>query len=95
MKKFFGIAILATCISLPAYAQSFDADNGTGNLITANTAPAPVVTGSITRKSGTEAYAMSARRKVSADAGASDNADLGGQGTGGGSTGYNEMLQNW
>ena len=97
MKKFFGILIIATGISFPAYAQSFDADNGTGNLISANAgiaAPATEVTGSVTRKSGTEAYAMSARRKVSAEASyAAESHDNGG--TGGGSAGYNEMLRNW
>jgi nitrous oxidase accessory protein NosD len=96
MKKFFGILIIATGISLPAYAQSFDADNGTGNLITAITAPASDVTGSVTRKSGTEAYAMSARRKVSAEG--SYNAEPANHdngSTGGGSAGYNEMLRNW
>jgi hypothetical protein len=98
MKKFLGIVIVivATGISFPAFAQSFDPDNGTGNLVTANTAPAPVVTGSITRKSGTEAYAMSARRKVNAEA--SYNAEPATQdngSTGGGSAGYNEMLRNW
>lgn len=95
MKKLFGIVIVATGISFPAYAQSFDADNGTGNLISAIAAPAPVVTGSVTR-SGTEAYAMSARRKVNAEA--SYNAEPAGQdngSTGGGSAGYNEMLRNW
>ena len=61
--------IIATGISFPAYAQSFDADNGTGNLISANVRGAgPDVTGSVTRKSGTEAYAMSARRKVNGEA---------------------------
>jgi len=29
MKKFFGILIIAAGISFPAYAQSFDPDNGT------------------------------------------------------------------
>jgi hypothetical protein len=96
MKKFFGILIIATGISFPAYAQSFDADNGTGNLISANTGiAAPVVTGSVTRNSGTEAYAMSARRKVNAEA--SYNAEPANHdgSTGGGSAGYNEMLRNW
>jgi hypothetical protein len=93
MKKFFGILILATGISVPAYAQSFDADNGTGNLISAIAAPAADVSGSVTRNSGTEAYAMSARRKVNAEAAyAADHQD---NSTGGGSAGYNEMLRNW
>jgi hypothetical protein len=95
MKKFFGIVIVATGISFPAYAQSFDADNGTGNLISAITAPAPEVTGSVTRKSGTEAYAMSARRKVNAEASYAAEPAHQDNGTGGGSAGYNEMLRNW
>jgi hypothetical protein len=96
MKKFFGILIIATGISFPAYAQSFDADNGTGNLISAITAPAPEVTGSATRKSSTEAYAMSARRKVNGEASyAAEPVHQDNGGTGGGSAGYNEMLRNW
>ena len=98
MKKFFGILIIATGISFPAYAQSFDADNGTGNLIVANAgiaAPATDVTGSVTRKSGSEAYAMSARRKVNAEASYAAEPANQGNGTGGGSAGYNEMLRNW
>jgi hypothetical protein len=95
MKKFFGIVIVATGISFPAYAQSFDADNGTGNLISAITAPAPEVTGSVTRKAGTEAYAMSARRKVNAEASYAAEPAHQDNGTGGGSAGYNEMLRNW
>ena len=98
MKKFFGILIIATGISFPAYAQSFDADNGTGNLISANAgiaAPATDVTGSVTRKSGTEAYAMSARRKVNGEASYAAEPAHQDNGTGGGSAGYNEMLRNW
>jgi hypothetical protein len=98
MNKFIGIVIVATGISFPAHAQSFDADNGTGNLVAGNTAiaaPASEVTGSVTRNSGTAAYAMSARRKVSAEAGASYNAADDQGSTGGGSAGYNEMLRNW
>jgi len=56
------------------------------------------VTGSVARYSGTQAYAMSARRKVNAEAGSAYNAEPATQdngGTGGGSAGYNEMLRNW
>jgi len=98
MKKFFGILIIAAGISFPAYAQSFDPYNGTGNLITAIPAPAADVTGSVARHSGTQAYAMSARRKVHGEAGSAYNAEPATQdngGTGGGSAGYNEMLRNW
>ena len=94
MKKFMGIVILATGISFPAYAQSFDADNGTGNLITLSAAP--VATGGAVRKSATGAYAMSARRRIDAEAGGSyEAANQDNGGTGGGSAGYNEMLRNW
>ena len=96
MKKLFGIVIVATSISFPAYAQSFDPDNGTGNIVSAITAPAAEVTGSVAQKSGTEAYAMSARRKVNADASyAAEPVRQDNGGTGGGSAGYNEMLRNW
>jgi hypothetical protein len=96
MNKFFGILIIATGISFPAHAQSFDPDNGTGNLITAIAAPAPEVTGSVTRKSSTDAYAMSARRKVNGEASyAAEPVHQDSGSTGGGSAGYNEMLRNW
>jgi len=98
MKKLIGIVIVATGVSFPAYAQSFDADNGTGNLIGANTGiamPAADVTGSITGKSGSQAYAMSARRKVNAEASYAAEPARQDNGTGGGSTGYNAMLRNW
>lgn len=95
MKKFFAIVTVATGISFPAYAQSFDADNGTGNLITAIAAPAPEVTGSVNQKSGTEGYAMSARRKVNAEAAHAAEPAHQDNTTGGGSAGYNEMLRNW
>jgi hypothetical protein len=99
MKKFIGIVIVATSIGFPACAQSFDPDNGTGNLVTANTvASAPAEATIVSRHTGEEAYAMSARRKISAEAGSAYNADLGTSDngtTGGGSAGYNEMLRNW
>jgi len=98
MKKLIGILITATSIGTsPALAQSFDPDNGTGNLVTAITvAPAPADSKIVARHPGEEAYAMSARRKV--DTGAAYNADPGYRdsgNTGGGSAGYNEMLRNW
>jgi hypothetical protein len=93
MKKLLGIVIIATGISFPAYAQSFDADNGTGNLVTA--IATPEVTGSVSQKSGTEGYAMSARRKVNAEAAYAAEPAHQDNTTGGGSAGYNEMLRNW
>lgn len=94
MKKIIGIAIVATALASPAFAQSFDPDNGTGNIVAGNTvaAPAPAGTTVVARHLGEAAYAMSARGKVdSAPEGwrYSDNT------TGGGSPGYNKMLRNW
>jgi hypothetical protein len=100
MKKLIGILVTATSIcTSPGLAQSYDPDNGTGNLVTATiVAPAPAVAGSkiVAGRRGTNAFAMSARRKV--DAGAAYGAEPGytdSGNTGGGSAGYNEMLRNW
>jgi hypothetical protein len=92
MKKFIGIVIVATATGAPAFAQSFDPDNGTGNLVARNTvaaAPAPAYSRTNSRHPGEEAYAMSVRRKVN-----STPAYLDYNNTGGGSPGYNEMLRN-
>lgn len=101
MKKLIGIIIAATSIGTsPSLAQSFDPDNGTGNLVTATiVAPAPVSGRPkiVTRVTGAEAFAMSARTKVHNGAAALDSidaSDLDGN-TGAGSAGYNEMLRNW
>lgn len=92
MKKFIGIVIVATSIGFPAFAQSFDPDNGTGNLVSANTAATAIVA----RHGGREATAMSARRKINAEAGSSYASDPGtSDNTGAGSAGYNEMLRIW
>lgn len=99
MTKLIGIIMFVTGIATsPSLAQSFDPDNGTGNLISATVAaPAParadgeIVTGSL----GTEAFAMSARRKANAGTGMSNNVGAGHDDTGGGSVGYNELLRNW
>lgn len=94
MKKFIGIVLLATTIGVPAFAQSFDPENGTGNLVTGNTivpAPAPMHSRIISRHVGEDAYAMSVHRKVN-----SNPVYLNGDNnTGGGSAGYNEMLRRW
>jgi hypothetical protein len=84
MRKFIGLIIVATSLVSPAFAQSFDADNGTANLVTGGTAT-PAVSGSL----GYHAYAMSTRRKAGAVA--SDTLIN----NPGGSVGYNEMLRNW
>jgi hypothetical protein len=96
MKKLIGIVIVATSIGSPALAQSFDPDNGTGNLganIVA-AAPARADSGIVTGTLGVDAYAMSARKKAASGTEAVEHANTSGDNTGGGSAGYNEMLRN-
>jgi len=90
MKKLIGIVIVATSIGAPAFAQSFDPDNGTGNLVTGNfVAAAPVHARAAPRHPGEKAYALSPRRTINSNAGQFNDTPAGG------STGYNEMLRNW
>jgi len=84
MKKFIGLIFVATSLAFPAFAQSFDSDIGTGNLVAGSLA-VPVVSGLL----GEKAYAMSARKKTGM--GATDTLIN----NPGGSIGYNEMLTNW
>lgn len=58
MKKFIGILILATSIGCPAYAQSFDPDNGTGNIVNSTVAPRAPADASL-GLGGRDAYASS------------------------------------
>jgi len=99
MKKLIGIIIAVTSIGTsPSLAQSFDPDNGTGNLVTATiVAPAPAAPKIVTRSTGAEAFAMSARTKVHNGEAALDRIDPVDleDNTGAGSAGYNEMLRNW
>jgi hypothetical protein len=91
MKQFIGIVLVATAIGAPAFAQSFDPENGTGNLVAGKIAaatPAPIHSRTVPRYFGEEAYAMSTHTKLK-PAYLEDNT------TGGGSTGYNEMLRRW
>jgi hypothetical protein len=90
MKKLIGIVIVATSIGAPAFAQSFDPDNGTGNLVTGNfVAATSVHARAVPRRPGERAYALSPRRTINSNAGQFNDTPAGG------STGYNEMLRNW
>jgi hypothetical protein len=91
MKKFIGFVLVATAIGVPAFAQSFDPENGTGNLVAGNivaATPAPIYSRTVPRHFGEKAYAMSTHRKLKP-------AYLEDDTTGGGSAGYNEMLRRW
>jgi hypothetical protein len=90
VKKLIGIVIIATSIGAPAFAQSFDADNGTGNLVTGNVVEAaPIHARATPRDPGEKAYALSPRRTTNSNAGQFNDTPAGG------SAGYNEMLRNW
>lgn len=101
MTKFSTLAVIATVAAvasaLPASAQSFDPEAGTGNIVPFNYAPAASQNSQISvrqsgrdkiaaRQNGLHAFAMVPR---SAADGNSNDPAL----TGGGSAGYNEMLQ--
>ena len=89
-EKLIGIVIVATSIGAPAFAQSFDPDNGTGNLVTGNfVAATSVHARAVPRHPGERAYAQSPRRTINSNAGQFNDTPAGG------STGYNEMLRNW
>jgi hypothetical protein len=100
MTKFSTLAVIATvaavAIALPASAQSFDPEAGSGNVVPFSYAPIAARNDTVAvrqtshakvaRQSGLHAFAMVPRG--SADGNSNDPAL-----TGGGSTGYNEMLQ--
>ena len=95
ISKLVLIAAVTAAIATPAFAQSFDPEAGTGNVLPFST-PSVVQNGKVAahqtsqgkiaaRRSGLHAFAM----VPSAAAGSnSNNPAL----TGGGSTGYNQML---
>lgn len=83
-------AVAAAGVAAPALAQSFDPDAGTGNLVGANSAPAASQTIVARPTNGLRAYGMvphTATAPGTADLAATDPVL-----SGGGSTGYNEML---
>jgi hypothetical protein len=93
MKTIIGTIIVLAAISVasPAMAQSFDADNGTGNIATAGwTGRSQART--VHEYPGIGAYAMSPRRKAGFT---QEGRGTSGTATGGGSPDYNEMLRNW
>ncbi len=64
MKKFLTIVGLLTMVATPAFAQSFDPDNGTGNVLSFSAKPTAPQNDKITvRQSGIRAYAMVPRTR--------------------------------
>lgn len=72
----------------PAFAQSFDPDIGTGNVLALNSQATVAQQQAAVRRSGIDAFAMAPREQVGPAADQPAN-------TGGGSLGYNEMLENY
>lgn len=70
----------------PAFAQSFDPEIGTGNVLMLNSQASLPHTQAVVRRSGIDAFAMAPR--VQAGVASEDSAN-----TGGGSIGYNENLR--
>ncbi len=89
MKKFLTTLAVLTAVATPAFAQSFDPDNGTGNVLPySKAATATHHEKSAVNQNGTHAFASVP------GFGSVGNADAP-QATGGGSIGYNEMLRNY
>ena len=92
MKKFIAIvAIAASVMATPVFAQSFDKDFGTGNVQSFNYgANGSEQTGKTAgRQSGLDAYAMVPGNSWSATDSNSPAA------TGGGSEGYNQLVETY
>ena len=99
MTRISGLAVIVAVtavIATPAFAQSFDPDNGTGNVLPFSYAPIAPQSGTVAvreanhgkiaaRQSGLHAFAM----VPSASLGSNPNDPAL---TGGGSLGYNQML---
>jgi hypothetical protein len=88
VKKFLTTFAVLTVIATPAFAQSFDPDNGTGNVL------------QFSHKSNHDAGKIAVHQDaMRAYATAPFEASVGSsnapQATGGGSAGYNEMLRNY
>jgi|307.fasta_scaffold2335164_1 hypothetical protein len=89
MKKFLTALVVLTAFATPTFAQSFDPDAGTGNVLSFAQSPTPARDHKIAaRQSGLHSFAMVP------GPGSAFNSDSPAN-TGGGSLGYNEMLRSF
>jgi hypothetical protein len=89
MKKFMTTLAVLTVIATPAFSQSFDPDNGTGNVLPyAPTPTAPQNDKIAVRQSGLHSFAMVSNPRSASNPNSPEA-------TGGGSLGYNELLRNF
>lgn len=86
MKKFLTIMGLLTVVATPAFAQSFDSDNGTGNVINV-----PALEQQAGSADATSAFAQAPRKHIARTTGVDPYSPAI---NGGGSEGYNWMLEN-
>ena len=88
MKKFLTTLAVLAVVATPAFAQSFDPDNGTGNVLRYSPKSGPSEGKFAVRQDAMRAYAA-------APFGGSMDGLYAPSATGGGSAGYNEMLRNY
>jgi hypothetical protein len=88
VKKILTTLAVLTAIATPAFAQSFDPDNGTGNVL-------PFSHGATATHNDRSAVNQSAARSFAAVPGFGSIVNAAPQATAGGSIGYNEMLRNY
>ena len=89
MKKFLTTLAVLTAFATPAFAQSFDPDNGTGNVLSfsyKSAAPHKVITA--VRPNGLHSFAMVPGPYPAFNSNSPEA-------TGGGSLGYNELLRTY
>jgi len=87
MKKLLTTVAVLTAFATPTFAQSFDPDNGTGNILSfsyKSTVPENVV--AAVRQSGLHSFAMAPGHNATFNSNSP-------AATGGGSSGYNELLR--
>ena len=89
MKKFLTTLAVLTVFATPTFAQSFDPDTGTGNVLAfSHTPTAPQNEKIAGGRRGLDSFAMVPSSRSTFDSESP-------QATGGGSIGYNEMLRNF
>jgi opacity protein-like surface antigen len=89
MKKFLTTLALLTVIATTVFAQSFDPENGTGNVMSLRSGPTATPTDRFAvRQNGLDAQAMVPRAQSALNPNSPAS-------TGGGSLGYNEMLRSY
>ena len=88
MKKFLTTFAALAVIATPTFAQSFDPDNGTGNVLQFSPKSNLIEGKTALRQDAMRAYATAPFEGSVGNSNAP-------QATGGGSTGYNEMLRNY